>query len=420
MLTVENRFMIKEWYRKGLSVSEIARLSGCDRKTIRKVLKGPVTPGSGPRRPRVCRIDGYKAYLQGRIQEGVLNARKLYGEIKARGYQGKESQVRAFEQPFREQRESGATVRFETAPGEQAQVDWGHFGLIMHQGRQRRLYAFVMTLGWSRAMYVEFTVSADMAWFLRCHLHAFRYFGGVPQEVLHDNLKTAVVGRDLDGSVHWNPRYLDFAHYYGFSPHACKPYRARTKGKVESGVKYVRGNFWPGLHFTDLGDLNHQAADWLTTVANVRLHGTTGEVPFARLPAEGLQSILAKPDYDTSLITYRRSSNDCLLSYEGNYYSVPAAYARQRLLVKETEGGELSIFNVQDEEIARHPLSQGHNQRVIQSAHYQALRGSSGPLKRPVAVQLPVSTPELAVTRAAPLVEVRSLRVYEQLLQEER
>ncbi len=107
------------------------------------------------------------------------------------------------------------------------------------------------------------------------------------------------------------------------------PYRPQTKGKVENGVKYVRGNFWPGLHFRDLDDLNDQALAWLNTTANPRVHGTTGEVPFSRLRAEGLQPAEKAFTYDTSILTSRRSSKDCVISYEGNLYSVPAAYARQ-------------------------------------------------------------------------------------------
>lgn len=126
------------------------------------------------------------------------------------------------------------------------------FGTLQQHARQQRLYAFVMTLGWSRMLYLEFTFSTDLAWWLRCHQHAFAYFGGVPREVLHDNLKTAVLARDGAGGIHWQPRYLDFAQYYGFQPRACQPYRAQTKGKVENSIKYIRGNFWPGLQLTDL------------------------------------------------------------------------------------------------------------------------------------------------------------------------
>jgi len=422
MLSVEKRFMIKDLHRKGLSISAIARITGQDRKTIRKVLKQPLTPPPAPRQPKERKIAPYVAYLEQRMTEGVFNARKLYLEIKAQGYPGRETQVRSFVQPLRAAQQRQATVRYETEPGQQAQVDWDHFGLIEHAGRQRRLYAFVMTLGWSRAMYLEFTISADAAWWLRCHLHAFHYFGGVPRQVLHDNLKTAVLDRDADGTIHWNPRYLDFADTYGFSPRACQPYRAQTKGKVESGIKYVRGNFWPGLKFVDLADLNRLSLDWLNSVANVRVHGTTGEachamVPFVRLAAEGLQSLAAKPDYDTSLVSYRRSSRDCLVSYEGNYYSVPAAHARQRLMLKETERGELLILNLDGHEVARHALTHGHNQRIIVAAHYQGVLAASRPTQRPGATQVMAAEPALAQLLVAPQVEARSLRVYDQLLE---
>jgi hypothetical protein len=311
-----------------------------------------------------------------------------------------------------------ATVRFETEPGEQAQVDWASFGYIEHQGGRRRLYAFIMTLGWSRVMYLEFTVSADAYRFLRCHVHAFEYFGGAPRQLLHDNLKTAVLSRDDNHAVHWNPRYLDFAGYYGFTPRACQPYRAQTKGKVENGVRYVRGNFWPGLRFTDLVDLNRQARTWLDGVANVRVHGTTGEVPWHRLPLEGLQSIDQRPRYDTCVISHRRSSRDCLISYDGNYYSVPAEYALHRLTVKETEQGELIILANQGDEIARHGMVAGHHQRVIVPAHYRTIHAAIA--QRPSSGAIQMLTKALPTLPAAPEVETRSLQCYEQLVEAPR
>ena len=226
---------------------------------------------------------------------GGMECRTLYTEIKLRGYTGSETQVRAWVHPLREARLSQATVRFETEPGKQAQVDWGSFGFIEHHGRRRRLYAFVMTLGWSRTMYVDFISSTDTATWLRCHVHAWHYFGGVPRVVLHDNLKTAVLERGAEGSIQRNPRYLDLPDYYGFSLRACQPYRAQTKGKVESGIRYLRGNFWPGLRFVDLPDLNRQCRDWLDLTANRRVHGTTGEVPFDRLAGEQLQPLRREP-----------------------------------------------------------------------------------------------------------------------------
>lgn len=410
MLCVEERFMIKEWYRQGLSVSEIARRSGHDRKTVRKVIRGPLEVKiRRPLRPR--KIDPYVTYLESRLAAGVYNAHKLYEEIRARGYRGGTTQVRLYVQHRRPPKTDGqATVRFETEPGQQAQVDWGSFGSVGWAGKQQRLYAFIMTLGWSRVMYLEFTTSLDTGWFLRCHQHAFEYFGGMPREVLHDNLKSAVLARDAAGNIHWNTRYLDFALAHGFQPRACRPYRAQTKGKVENGVRYVRGNFWPGIQCSGLADLNQQALSWCNTIANPRIHGTTGEVPFRRLPLEHLHPLPAVR-YDTSIVAMRQVSRDCLVSYDGNYYSVPAVYARQTVLVKETETRELLILNGLGEVVAHHPLLSGRRQRSVVEDHYAALR--------PPVTDPPTRPPGLPLMLicAAPQVEVRPLSVYANLVE---
>lgn len=418
MLAIEERFMIKELYRKGVSISDIARQTGRDRKTIRKLVTAPLLPEPKERKPKTRLIDPYVPYLEQRMSEGVFNARKLYHEIQTQGYPGKESQLRAFVHDRRPPRTPPATVRFETPPGLQGQVDWGYFGFIRHQGRTCKLYAFVLTLSWSRAMYLRFTTSLDFTWFIRCHLHAFEYLGGFPQRLLYDNLKSVVEWHPPDGPIIWNPRFLDFADVTGFAPQACKPYRPQTKGKVESGVKYVRGNFWPGLHFADLEDLNAQALHWLNTVANCRIHGTTGEVPFARLPKEGLQPLDRVKSYDTSIRAVRRASRDCVISYQSNLYSVPAAYAGQSLQVKVTEQEEVIICSSSGIEIARHQLLCGQRQHSLIPGHYQGLAVPTHPAVRgrPVASQL--REPELPPHPfwEAPVVEVRPLYVYDQLM----
>ena len=154
MLKVETRFMIKDLYRQGVTISDIARTTGHDRKTIRAALKGPVNPPPQKRKSRAKKLDPFVPYLEKRMAEGVFNSKKLLDEIRRQSYEGSWSQLRAFVHPYREARQQVATVRFETEPGEQAQVDWAHFGYIEHHGRHRRLYAFVMTLGWSRASYL--------------------------------------------------------------------------------------------------------------------------------------------------------------------------------------------------------------------------------------------------------------------------
>jgi transposase len=331
MLALEERFMIREMYRKGVSMSEIARRTGRDRKTIRQTISAlDLSPPKQPRQVKVCKIDPYALYVEQRMAEGVLNARKRYGEILTQGYPGKESKVREFVHERRPEKEPTGSIRFETAPGEQGQVEWGYFGFITDHGRVRRLYAFVMTLGWSRASYLRFTIAADTTWFIRCHLHAFASLGGVPKHLLYDNLKSVVARRDADDVVHWNPRFLDFADVAGCSPQARPPLSASNEGQGRERREICAGErATPGLHFSDLEDLNTQALAWLNTTANPRVHGTTGEVPFTRLRAEGLQETSKALTYDTSVMTTRRSSKDCVISYGGNLYSVPAAYARK-------------------------------------------------------------------------------------------
>jgi transposase len=195
MLRVEEWFMIRNLARKGLSISEISRRTDKDRKTVRKAIQSQSPPQCRSRQPKGRKIDAFKPYLEKRLAEGVMNAEKLYREILTLGYKGRPRSVRRFVQPYRQPRTQQATIRFETEPGEQAQVDWGCFGFIEHQGRRQRLYCFIMTLGYSRAMYIEFVTSSDEAVFLRCHIHAFRYLGGLPREILHDNQK--------DGRAQW-------------------------------------------------------------------------------------------------------------------------------------------------------------------------------------------------------------------------
>ena len=413
MLDLEERFMIRDLYRKGVSISEIARRTGHDRKTIRKIISGELMPKPGHRqRKQATKLAPYEGYLKQRIGEGVLNTRKLLRELQARGYQGGLTQLILYVQPYRTSREERAVLRFETLPGQQAQVDWSSFGYISHEGRQQRLYAFVMTLGYSRMMYLEFTTRTDVSIWLRCHQHAFEYFGGVPEEILHDNLKTAVLSRGAGGKVHWNTRYLDFALYYGFTPYPCRPYRAQTKGKVERSIGYVRQNFWVGTHFVDLDDLNQQALEWLASVANVRLHGTTGVAPLSRMPEETLHA-LPPHGFDTSLVTHRRAGRDCTVHYRGNVYSVPAPHAQHMLLLKETEEGRLCIYTAEQVLIAEHRLLSGRFQRSLVADHYAGL-----PLLTPHKPPLLARQVAPQLRELAPQVEARPLSLYTRLLED--
>jgi hypothetical protein len=204
----------------------------------------------------------------------------------------------------------------------------------------------------------------------------------------------------------------------GFTPRPQQPYRPQTKGKVENGVRYVKGNFWVGLHFIDVDDINLQARVWLDTVANPRIHGTPGETPFSRLADEHLQPLPGQR-FDTSRISYRQVGRDCLVTYQRNAYSVPAAYAQQTVMVKETEDYQVILISAAGEVLAEHQLLQGHHQWSVDPVHYAGLPNPRPKRSRkPLAFQAGPDADDTFGRWIAPQVEQRSLHIYEQLLEE--
>lgn len=276
---------IMRLHGEGLSIREIARRTGLARNTVRKYLRQPAVPRYKARPRRASKLDPFKPYLEQRMAEGVFNANRLLRELQARGYTGGKTILKDFLRPYRPARRPQAVLRFEPAPGEQAQVDWGEFVYLDSKGQRRKFYGFVLVLSYSRAMYVEFVEQQDLSTLLRCHLHAFAALGGVPKTILYDNMKTVVLRRH-EAAVEYHPRLLDFALLAGFAPRACRPYRAQTKGRVERAIGYLKQHFWPAVRFTDLADLNRQVQAWVAEVAHQRLHGTTGQRPADRLAQE--------------------------------------------------------------------------------------------------------------------------------------
>ena len=413
MINVEEWFMIRDLARQGLSITDIAYRMGCDRKTVRKYLAYPDQPRSPARAPQASKLDPFKSYVQQRLDQGVFNCEVLYRELCQHGYDGKPTILRDYVRPRRQAARQQACVRFETPPGQQGQVDWGSFGTLWHEGRQRRLYCFALTLGYSRALYAEFTVSSGMMAFLRCHINAFSELGGVPEHLLHDNQKTVVHSHDPGGAHLWNARYLDFADHYGFVARLCRPYRAQTKGKVESSIKYIRRNFWPSCpDVNGLDTLNEALRHWLAEVANVRLHGTTHEMPRVRLTRESLRPMSVSP-YDLSMVSTRRSSKDGFISYSGNRYSVPSGHALSQLTVRETPEGRLEI-DAGLECVARHDLASGRHQSIVDPAHFEALWQAFKERSDPD--QILLAGPRLGREVSEPQVEVRSLQLYEALI----
>lgn len=400
--------MIHEMKKRGMNISQIANELGRDRKTISKWLAESEPKSYQRQSSRPSKLEPFKAYIRQRMEEGCLNANVIYEEITAKGYTGGKTLLRLFMQPHRPTVIQKATVRFETPPGYQAQMDWGRFS-VEWDGKEKRIYAFVTILGYSRTMYLEFTEDEKLDTLIGCHIRAFEYFGGRPEVMLYDNMKTVVRGTDDGGYVIWNERFSRFASHHGFLLKRCRPYRARTKGKVENGIKYVRQNFWPRVReFTGLDDLNHQAMEWLNTVANVRVHGTTHAIPFERLKHESLKPLNPTPFADVDRHA-RRVSLDAFVSFENNRYSVPWTWIGQTVEVLDSKNGWIHIFHG-NELIAKHGKVTGRQQTVINKKHFEGLR-TTGEHKvpKPMPKLVPTSVPE---------VMERDLSVYEELLSE--
>jgi transposase len=364
--------MILDLHRQGLSVSAIARQLGVDRKTVRSyIAKGLEPPVYKKRSPAPGMVDRFGPYLRERLAAyPALTAVRLWRELKERGFVGCYSIVRDRVRDLRPARASGFETRFETPPGEQAQVDFARFEVEFTEepGVKRIVWLFSMVLGCSRLIWARFVIHQDLQTVLRCHIAALEAIGGVPREILYDRMKTAVIGEDADGLVIYNRALVDLARHYCFQPRACRPYRAKTKGKVERPFRYIREDFFLGGVFRNLDDLNYQLRRWLDTVANPRVHATTRRIvneAFAEESAS-LQALPSAP-YRAVLRLERRASHEGMVSVGGNLYSVPDT-TRRRVFDVHVLADEIRIFE-DGLLVASHAPLEGRDQKRLDPAH---------------------------------------------------
>lgn len=400
---------IRRLRREGLSISGIADLAGHDRKTVRKYLDESVTePRYRRRAPRPSKLEPFKAYLKSRLQSGVWNAVVLLGELREQGYTGGYTILKDWLQPKREAARVVATRRFETPPGQQAQVDWGSIGALeLKDGTRQSLSAFLMTLGHSRALFVEVCTDEQLPTLLRAHEAAFEALGGVPREILYDHMRTVILGYDDRGEPKWHPVFKDFARYWGFRPRLCQAYRAQTKGKVESSIRYLKGHFLCGRRASCLEDLRGQVRAWTRRVANRRIHGTTHRVVQDAWDEERphLQPLGGRAPYAYVPEVTRRVAQDAYISYSTTRYSVPWRYVGREVRVRQVRQ-RIEIWHA-GQRIAQHPLSMmRHDVQAVPAHHQDMPYGPAANRRR--------SAP-LIVATGAPEVEVRPLEAYERV-----
>jgi transposase len=367
--------MILELHRQGLTVSEIARQTGLDRKTVRKYIDAGVqAPRYGPRTPRIRVIDRFTDYVTQRVRQYPgLSIERLLREIRDMGYPGGRTALGDLVRLVRPRQERHFEVRFETPAGRQAQVDFAHFETVFEDQPQqvRRVWLFSIVLGHSRYLWGRFVEHQDLQTLLRCHMEAFEHLGGIPGEILYDRMKTAVLGETEARHIVYNAKLLALAQHYGFAPRACKPYRAKTKGKVERPYRYIRQDFFLARRFANLGELNAQLRQWLDTVANVRTHATTQRVVAEHFGEERprLQPLPAGA-FNALIRLERRVSSEGMVSVGGNYYSVPDR-TRRRVLEVHSLAREVRIYE-DTRLLAVHPVLEGRRQSSILPGHRQS------------------------------------------------
>jgi transposase len=345
MIRKEDYTVIEFLHKRGVYVKDIAEELGVHPRTVSRALQRRSSP-DGKRKPVESKLEPYKPKIERMLSAGVWNAQVILREIQADGYSGGYTMLRQYIQPRRKVRPSErATVRFETEPGQQVQSDWGEV-YVEIAGERVKVYFIVNELCYSRRFHFWCTDSLDAEHTYEGLIRSFEYFGGVSEEVLVDNQKSAVLTHPSQGQAVFNERFIDLGNLYGFTPRACKPYRARTKGKDERMVGYIKNNFFVRYRsFESWEHLNQLAERWLAEEADQRLQGTVKEIVAERFGREQpVLKPLPKVRYDTSYFEFRRVAWDSYVDVRGNRYSVPAELVGQRVAVRIGLDGALRIY----------------------------------------------------------------------------
>ena len=361
---------IKSLWERHKNKSLIARLTGHDWKTVAKRIKeieeGKEYIAQKPH-PRV--LDDHKEQILEWLEENLSGVR-IHEKMQEEGVKVGYSTVKDYICKIKKR--ENIFIPIHTLPGEEAQVDFGYLGYTLYQGKKRKTWVFNMRLSYSRLDYYEIVYDQRVETFIRCHINAFNYFGGVPQYIKIDNLKAAILKANFYEPI-YQELYKNFAYHYGFHPLPCRVRRPNDKGKVESGIKYVKNNFFLGRTFTDEKDLKERLFKWYIK-ANHRIHGTIRKVPQEVFEKEEKIKLIPLPQEEFKLasVGIRKVYHDCHIYVDYNYYSVPFEYVGKEVEIELTKN-LLKVF-YQGKEIAVHSRLSDKGKFSTNNSHYPSYK----------------------------------------------
>jgi transposase len=364
-------FEIHKLKNMGLKQRQIARELRVGRDTVKKYLEDPEKTFCS-KASRSSKLDPFKDNIAKYLDDDPqVKATVILQHLQQQGFDGEITILRNYLRKVRgKTKYREPFIRFESKPGEQMQIDWGHFGTLSYGEHKKKLYALAVIESYSRKLYVEFTHSQKQEALHQGLVNAFSYFMGSPQNILVDNMVTAVIERDRS-LVRFNEVFLDFLRPFRIDPVACNVRAPNEKGKIENAIKYLRQNFWPLRSFTDLNSVQTQVMEWLDTVANVRTHQTTGQRPddrFKDISLRPLPELL--PDYrETSQVTVYK---DFAVRFDCNTYTVPPWAIGKKLTLK--ADNETVIIYHKQKAIASHHRSWEKRRRIELPVHVEQVR----------------------------------------------
>ena len=371
MLDKRTIFEIHRLADEGYSLRQISSQLGINWRSVKKYLHHPTpSPHTSPK--RASKLTPFIEQIEAWLKENPsLRATLIHQRLQEKGFEGQIGIVRQF---VREKRGASshreAFIRFESEPGEQFQIDWGHFGSLSYGQHSRKLYALCVIECYSRMLFVEFTHSQEQAALHGGLMNAFLYFGGTPKTIVVDNMLTAVTER-WGSIIRFNESFLEFLRPFHITPHACRPRRPMEKGKIERSIGYLRTNFWPLRTFKDLEDVQCQVKQWLEATANQRVHQSTGVRPIERFHRKDLRS-LPQLDVDCRLSRDVKVHKDFAVRFDGNFYSAPPWSIGKQITLKASQ--HYVHLYYKDKPIATHQRCWKRKERIETESHLKQVK----------------------------------------------